>query len=289
MKQTRKLPQSSNTLLLISSIYKSLTKAEKKVADAVQNNPEIAVYLTVTDLSEKAGVGETSVIRFCRKLGYRGYHDFKLAMAQDIVNLPNYIEGHIEESDDAGVIAQKISANNVNMLQNTLDLIHAEELKKVAQTILKAKRLYIYGVGSSGITALDAHYRFMRLGIEVEAQRDSHIIAMSSSLVKKEDVVLGISTSGSTRDLVDSVKNAKKNGATVICLTSHARSPITNHADHILLVPSKEMPTQGGALSTKIAQIHMLDILSSLVYLMTKKTADAAIKKTAESVADKLY
>ncbi len=289
MKQTRKTSNNSNTLLLITSIYNSLTKAEKKVADAVVNNPEEAIYLTVTDLSEKARVGETSVIRFCRKLGYRGYHDFKLAIAQDIVNLPDVIEGQIEESDSVEAIAQKITMNNARLLQNTLDLIRTDELKKAALAIKNSRKLYIYGVGSSGITALDAHYRFMRLGQNVEAQRDAHIISMSASLVSKGDVVLGISTSGSTRDLVDPIRQAQKNGASVICLTSHARSPITKHADCVLLVPSKEMPNQGGALSTKITHIHMLDILSSLVYLLNKDSANLSIKNTAEAVADKLY
>lgn len=289
MKHVRKLNNSSNTLLMITSIYSSLTKAEKKVADAVQKSPEEAVLSTVTDLAEKAGVGETSVIRFCRALGFRGYHEFKLSVAQDLVNLPTYITGEIEEDDDISVIARKITMNNENILRRTMDLLHADQMQQAVEAIISANKIYIYGVGSSGITAMDAHYRFMRLGLNVEVQRDAHIIAMSAALVKKGDVVFGISTSGSTKDLVDPIKQAKENGARTICLTSHAKSPITYHADHVLLLPSKEMPFQGGALSTKIAQIHMLDILSTLIANSSQGNTLESIKKTANAVADKLY
>lgn len=289
MKQVRKPSHSSHTLLMISSIYPSLTKAEKKVADVVRSNPEEAVYATVTDLSEKSGVGETSVIRFFRKLGYKGFHEFKLSIAQDLANLQVYMNDEIEETDDFAVIAQKITMNNERILRNTMELLNLNELKKAVTSILSANKVYIYGVGSSGNTAMDAHYRFMRLGMNVEVQRDSHIIAMSAALVQEGDVVIGVSTSGSTKDLVDPIKQAHDNGAKVICLTSHARSPITNFADAILLIPAKEMPLQGGALSTKIAQIHMLDILSTLLLAQKKSAAYDAIRKTASAVADKLY
>ncbi|UVI27965.1 MurR/RpiR family transcriptional regulator [Paenibacillus spongiae] len=289
MKKTRKLNNSSNTLLMISSVYSSMTKAEKKVADAVQNNPEEAVLSTVTDLAETAGVGETSVIRFCRALGFRGYHEFKLSIAQDLVNVPNYNNGEIDESDTAMDIVRKVTMNNENILKNTLDLLDIEQMTKAVEAIIAANKVYIYGVGSSGITALDTHYRLMRLGMKVEAQRDSHIIAMSAAMVEKGDVVIGISTSGSTKDLVDPLKQAKENGARVICLTSHAKSPITNYADIVLLIPTREMPFQGGALSTKMAQIHVLDIMSTLITTLKKDETNDSIRKTANAVADKLY
>ncbi|MCQ6562897.1 MurR/RpiR family transcriptional regulator [Paenibacillus mendelii] len=289
MKKARRLNNSSNTLLMISSVYSSMTKAEKKVADAVQNNPEEAVLSTVTDLAETAGVGETSVIRFCRALGFRGYHEFKLSIAQDLVNVPNYLNGEIDESDNTMDIVRKVTMNNENILKNTLDLLDIEQMTRAVDAIIAADKIYIYGVGSSGITALDTHYRLMRLGMKVEAQRDAHIIAMSAAMVQKGDVVIGISTSGSTKDLVDPLKQAKENGARVICLTSHAKSPITTNADIVLLIPTREMPFQGGALSTKMAQIHLLDIMSTLITTLKKSETNESIRKTANAVADKLY
>ncbi len=273
---------------MISSLYSSLTKAEKKVADAVTQNPEEAVLSTVTDLSEQAKVGETSVIRFCRKLGFRGFHEFKLAVAQDLVDRPSVSNAEIEESDDAMTVARKMTMKHEMLLRNTLDLISADSLQEAVRSMLAAAKIHVYGVGSSGITALDLHYRLMRIGLNVEAHRDAHIIAMSASLLGKGDLVFAISTSGSTRDLVDPVRQAKGNGASVICLTGHMRSPIAAYADTVLLTPARELPMEGGALSTKMMQMHLLNILCTLL-AQNRSEAYASLEKTAKSVADKLY
>lgn len=285
----RNVAGASNTLLLLVSIYPSLTKMEKKVADVVQLNPEETILLTVTDLAEKADVSETTVIRFCRRLGFRGFQEFKLAIAQNMANIPSGIDGHIEDSDDPTAIAQKVTLKNKQVLQDTADFIQADIFNLAVDTLINAKKILTVGVGSSGVTALDAQYRFMRLGLNVEGQRDPHIFAMMASLIGKGDVAFGISSSGSTKDVIETMAIAKDNGARVICLTSHAKSPITNYADIVLLVPSRESPLQGGELSTKIGQIHMIDLLSQLILIKNKAVSLDSIQKTSNAVADKLY
>lgn len=285
----RHAAHSANTMLLLRSIYPSLTKTEKKVADVVEQHPEETIMLTVTDLAEKANVSETTVIRFCRRLGFRGFQEFKLSVAQHMSNLPSGADSQIEDSDDLSAVTRKVTMKCRQVLQDTADFMKAETLNAAVDALLQAQRILFFGVGSSGITALDAQLRFMRLGLHVEAQRDPHIFAMWAALVKKGDVAFGISTSGSTKDVVDSMMRARNNGATVICLTSHAKSPVTNYADIVLLVPSRESPLQGGALSTKIGQIHVIDLLSQLMIVKNKAAALDAIQKTSNSVADKLY
>jgi DNA-binding MurR/RpiR family transcriptional regulator len=276
-------------LVMISSIYNSLTNAEQKVADYVLSNTEATVYSSVTDLAEMAGVGETTVIRFCRKLGYRGYQEFKLSVAQDLVSPSENVHGKIEPTDDVETISKKITSFNSKALVDTQALLNKSQLQKATEALIKGRKIYFFGVGSSGITASDAKYRFMRLGFNVDYASDSHIIAMNSALVTEDDVVIGISSSGSTKDLVDAIRIAKSNGAFVICLTNHARSPITNYADAILLASSRETPLQGGAFSSKLAQIHVLDILSTLVAIQRKDDTFSSIEKTAKAVVEKMY
>jgi DNA-binding MurR/RpiR family transcriptional regulator len=287
--KTTKMADLTNSLLMLQSIYSSLTKAEQKVADTVLKDPEAAVFYTVTDLAEKAEVGETSVIRLCRKLGFKGYQEFKLSIVQDLATPTEQVHGEIEETDDLQTIMKKITAQNTQALQNASSLINELHVQQAIEAIIRANKLYFFGVGSSGITAADAKYRFMRLGFNVEAAADAHIIAMNASLVKQGDVVVGISTSGSTKDLVDAIKIAKENHAYIICLTNHARSPITYYADTVLLATSRETPLQGGAFSSKLAQIHILDILSTAIAIRLKDQTYAALEKTAKSVLDKLY
>ncbi|MFW5434028.1 MurR/RpiR family transcriptional regulator [Paenibacillus apiarius] len=279
----------TNTLLLTRSLYPSLTKTEKKIADYVLKDPDSVLYATVTDLAEKADAGETSVLRFCRNLGFKSYQDFKLSLAKDLVTPLKHQESQIEESDDLSSVAQKMTMENIASLEHTLSLLNMNELQKAVDAILKARRLFFMGVGSSAMTAMDAQYRFMRLGFVGEAVTDPHVMAMNATLMSVQDVVFGISTSGSTKDLVDAVRLAKENNVHFICLTSHAKSPITKFADSILLIRSRETPLQGGAFSSKMGQIHVLDILSTAVALQAKEKTCHAIQQTAKSVLDKLY
>ncbi|QQE80544.1 MurR/RpiR family transcriptional regulator [Alicyclobacillus sp. SO9] len=282
---------SSKTLAMLGSIYKSLSKAEQKVADAVASDVQGTVYSSVTDLSEKADVGETTVIRFCRKLGFRGFQEFKLTLAQEAVNSEQHVHGEIEisELDDTRTMCEKITLHNTQALQSTLNLLQESELEKAVTALQNHQKLYIFGVGSSGITAEDAKYRFMRQGFNADCATDGHVIAMNCALATKQDIVLGISTSGSTKDLVDGMRIAKENGAYIICLTNHARSPITSYADAILLTSFKENPLHGGAFSSKLAQIHVLDILTTLTALRMKERSSKSMESTAKSVLDKLY
>ena len=289
MSQYNRMSGLSDTMLSIKVIYPSLTKTEKKVADAILANADSAVMATITSLSELAGVGETTVMRFCRKLGFKGYQEFKLSIAIDLVNLPKHINEDIDESDDYQMVARKTTTNNERMVQETLGMINMIELKKAVKALIGARKIYVYGIVTSGTTAQDVYYRLMRIGMNVEAQQDSHIIAMTSALLQDEDVVFGISTSGSTADIVEAFRKAKSNGATTIALTANGSSALAELADIRLLVPSKEMPLQGGSFSTKIAQMHMLDILITLITMEQKETAYNFIKKTAKSVIDKMY
>lgn len=281
--------ESANTLLVISTIYNSLTRTEKKIADVIRDDPEAVVYVTLTDLAERAGVGETSVLRLCRKIGFKGYQEFKLSLAQDLVVPVRNVHSEIEESDDLQAMARKITAENTQAIENTLNLLDIQQMERAIEAIGKANKIYFFGVGSSANTAMDGKYRFMRLGFNAEVVNDPHIMAMTAALMSKDDVVFAISTSGSTKDIVDAVSLAGKKDVFIICLTSHLRSPLTQHADVVLLSKSRETPLQGGAFSSKLSQIHVLDILSTATAIRYKDKTYDALEKTTKSVVDKIY
>lgn len=281
--------EGSNCLLVIRSVYGSLTQTEQKVADVVLKNANDVIFTSVTDLAAQAEVGETSVLRFCRKIGFRGYQEFKLTLAQDLVKTGANVHDAITEEDDLASLAKKVTAHNSHAVNDTLALLNVEELRKAVDAILGGHRIIFYGVGASGLSALDAMYKFVRIGLPVQAIHDPHIGAMTASLLTDRDVVVGISFSGSTKDTVDIIRLAKESGAYVICMTNYARSPIVKFADAVLLTASKENPLQGGALTSKIAQIHVLDILFTAVAVKHKEKALVATEKTAKAVLDKLY
>lgn len=279
----------ANTLLVLSSIYNSLTRTEKKIADVIQQDPEAVVYITLTDLAEKAGTGETSVLRLCRKIGYKGYQEFKLSLAQDLVVPVRNVHSEIEETDDIRTIAAKITAENTKAIENTLNMLDTAQMERAIDAIGAARKIYFFGVGSSGNTALDAKYRFMRLGYDTEAVTDPHMMAMTAALMQRGDVVFAVSTTGSTKDIVDAVRLAKEKPVFLICLTSHLRSPLTQFADVVLLSKSRETPLQGGAFSSKLSQIHVLDVLSTATAIRFKDKAYEALGRTSKSVLEKIY
>lgn len=279
----------STTLHKIQNFMKVFTKSERKVAETVLSQIENTIYYSVTDLSEHAGVGETTVLRFCRKIGFKGYQEFKLALAKEMVHPVKSLHQEVTEEDDPLVIAQKVTATNVEAIQATLSTIEPKQLERAVELLTEANRIHFYGVGTSGATAIDAKYKFLRIGLAIDAYTDSHIQAMAATTLKKGDVAVGISVSGSTKDTVDSLTVARDSGASVICITHYARSPITKIANVVLLTAAKESPLQGGALSSKIAQLHVVDILHTAIAMRIKEKALYFKEKTAKAVINKIY
>ncbi|RSK28876.1 MurR/RpiR family transcriptional regulator [Bacillus sp. HMF5848] len=268
---------------LINSHYPSLTKSEQKVASVVVEQLEKVLYYSVTDLADVAEVGETTVLRFCRKIGLKGYQEFKLAIAKDLSTMEQ------EEPDEGTNFISAISNYTKNAIDETMHLINEQVLQQAINVLNEAKSVYFYGVGTSGLTAQDAKYRFIRIGRQVDAIIDPHIQAMTAATLSKGDVVVGLSVSGSTKDTIDSLSIARQNGATVIAITYYARSPITKIADYVLLSGGKESPLEGGSLASKIAQLFVIDLLCTGLALQNKEQAIKMKEKTAQAVVEKIY
>ncbi|WNC17499.1 MurR/RpiR family transcriptional regulator [Brevibacillus brevis] len=273
----------------ISSYVKSLTKSEKKVALYVLDHFEDILNMSVTDLAEQANVGETTVLRFCRKLDFKGYQEFKLALAKSTVHPLANLHSQLTESDPFQVMLQKVNASNVQAIQETTGMVDAKELNRAVELILNSRKIHVYGAGVSGVTALDAKSRFMRIGLSVDAFLDAHQQAMAATTLSENDLAIGFSVSGSTKDTVDALRIAKENGAKIIAGTHFARSPVTKMADVVLLHGGRETPLQGGSLAAKIAQLHAVDLLYTGVALRMKEKALYFREKAAKAVADKAY
>lgn len=278
----------------ISSYQNAFTKSEKKVSDFVQANMESTIYMTVTELAERIGVGETTVLRFCRKMGFKGYQSFKMAVTKEVAKSSHDVfdeakKEEFNEADEVQFIVQKTLANNVQSLKETASILDIKELEKAIQYIITSKRIVFYGVGVSGNTAADARDKFIRIGQSTEAFVDSHIQAMSATTLTEEDMAIGISVSGSTKDTVDALKIAKEKGAKILSITHFTRSPITKLSDVVLLTGGRETALQGGSMSAKIAQLFVIDILCNGVAGKLKDEALQFKEATAKAVADKAY
>ncbi|MGP3778719.1 MurR/RpiR family transcriptional regulator [Halanaerobium saccharolyticum] len=278
-----------NVLPKIRSEYNSLPPSEVKVADYVLQNPEEIIYLSVSELATEVDVSDSTIIRFCKDVGFKGYQEFKLFIAQDLVVTIEDINEDISENDDLETLSKKITFSNKQAIEETMSVLDLDALKAAIDKILNSDKIQFYGVGASGITACDAKYKFLRIGKNVDCYTDAHLQAMSAATLGENDLVVGISHSGSTKDVVDSCRIAREAGATVICITGHNKSPITRVSDIKLLTATKEGPLGSGALRSKIAQLHMLDLIFTGVSLKQKEKTIKFTEKTAKAVIDKLY
>ncbi len=164
-------------------------------------------------------------------------------------------------SGDMNALARKVAFGSTKSINDTLSILNLKELERGIDAIVKVRKAEFYGVGASGFTALDAKYKFLCIGVYCDAFTDSHLQSMLADTFDSKDVVVGISQTGSTKDVVDSCKIAKDNGATVICITAYAKSPITRVADVILRTATQESPLGSGAILSKIAQLYVVDLL----------------------------
>lgn len=283
----------SDFLKLIESTYNQFTKAEKKVADYILKHPKEVVFMSITDLAAACEVGDTSVFRFCRTMKMQGYQEFRLQLSLSMTD-KSAIENvtgiqPIILSDSFEVISQKVLQNNLSAIQEAYSLLKAEEIARAIFYFEQAKRIYFFGVGTSMVSALAATNKFLKITSKVNCFMDSHMQAMVASMLSSEDLAVVISYSGSSKDSIQTAKLAKENGAKVICITRHEKSPLTAYADVTILCGAHEGPLEGGSTSAQISILYLIDILYMEYYKKCFDTSNINNQKTTESVFDKLY
>jgi len=282
-------PLKAGCLLRIKSAMEMFKPAERAVAKFVLNNPERVMQMSVSEVARDVEVGEATVIRFCRALNYKGYQEFKLRLAQDLVEPVEFIHENISFADNTAELAQKVFQTNVKAVEDTRKVLDPEMIEVAAKALVGARKIDIYGVGYSSFTALDAKLKLVRLGLIADAYGDAHLQAMAAASLAKGDVAIGISHSGSTKDVVDALTAARKSGAITISITNFSPSPITRVSDVVLLTASPESPLGGEVLTSRIAQLCVIDVLSVALAVELGERCLDLIKKTSEAVKKKRY
>lgn len=272
-------------LSMINSLQNDLTKSEKKLCKYLIEDQDLIIRSTITQLAEVTGISDSTIIRFCRKFGYSGFHDFKIGLAQEVSALKaeekeEILSGPIDENDSIETIAKKFHSINIDALQQTMDLMHYNEISRCADMIMKAKKVHFIGIGHSGTTAQDTKYKFMRTGIDTDVYTDGHTMIMMASIMNKDDLVFAISHSGNTAEVVNSLKVAKEAGAKVISITCGINSKVIGYSDASIFYASTETKFQTGALSTKIAQFFVIDLIYTEVIRNSIDKISLKIKTT---------
>lgn len=276
-------------LVNIQSKIKFLTGSERKVADYILENYMEVLNYTVTELAEKAKVSDATVVRFCRSAGYKGYQDLKINLAQDAIVPYKHLNNSLEKEDTPSQIARKVIRSEIETLEETMNILNMRELEQSAEAIRTAKRVVFFGSGGSVMVAMDAMHKFLKIGIRCTVQMDVDVQAMESALLEEGDVAIGISHSGTNRNVIDCLKNAKESKAVTIGLTTYGKSPILKYCDYILMTSTKETVFKSESVTARIAQLSVLDSLVSIVSFLDYDKAYKAIQRTRSATSGRKF
>lgn len=275
-----------NYLGKIRSYYAKLSEKEKKIADYILDNPENIIHSTINEVAEDLNVADATVFRFCKRLGFKGYQAMKIALASEIITPIQQIHEEITEEDDEKTISEKAFQSNIRTLENTLNILDQTSIKKAIDLLIQADRVEFYGTGGSSVIAMDGFHKFVRTGIKAFAFIDSHFQLMSASQLTDKDVAVVISHSGTNKDTISILKTAKKNGAKTIGITSYPKSPIAQIADVALYTSSEETEFRSEALSSRIAQLSLIDALYVNVMVANKEASHQSLEKVRDAISE---
>lgn len=264
----------------------ALTASELKIVEQLEKN-EKPFLLSMNELSALSNVSEPSVVRLYRKLGYTSYQELKVALAQELAansssQTTNSIEIHKE--DLADVVFEKIADQVSTAMTMTKEKLNVEQVEEAVDQISKADRLFFFGQGLSGTIAEDGAHKFMRIGGTTLAVKDPHYQAIYANHMNKGDVVIAISHSGETVNIIEVVAMCQKSGAKVIIITSNPKSTLANMADILLLTQAQETEKRSDAMVSRLVQLALIDMLYTRVVSIGGKDVEEAVNQSRLAV-----
>ncbi|MFI3170461.1 MAG: MurR/RpiR family transcriptional regulator [Faecalibacterium sp.] len=279
----------ANVFTKITNEYYQLTSAEKKISDYVVIHQHQTQYMSISELAEECGVAEATVSRFCKRLNYKGYNAFKLAIANSTAThgTRNPLAGEVRKDDSFFDMCQKVYDADVDAVRQTLALVRAEEVIAAAEVLLHADKVICMGQGGSMILAQEAAHLFSTARTGFFAIWDSHLQIVSVSQLGAQDAVLFFSYSGSTKELLEVLSVVKQRGAKSILITHFPKSPGAGLADVVLQCGALEGPMQLGSVAARMAQLFLTDVLFSEVCRRDLEACQARRETIAEALAEK--
>lgn len=251
----------------IKESYERLSVSEKRIAKYIIENPNEVIKMPISELADKCQTSKPTVVRLCKTLGYKGYKELCMYLNADIMLSENGEMNYkdINPNDNSPEIVAKVSENNIKAIRNTVEIMDYAVLNSAVDLLVKARRIDFYGVGNSGFVALDAQNKFLRINKLATAQTDPHLQILTASNLSENDVAVFISYTGETRDLLDTLDIVKSTGASTISITKLGKNSLSQACDINLFMVSDESFIRSGAMSSRIGQLCVVDMLFSIV------------------------
>ena len=253
-------------LLKIRETLHALSPKEQQLARFILDQPEAAVDMQIEELASACSVSVSTVIRMCKSLNYAGFKELSRALYSDLA--PSREESRFEDihpGDEPDTVMRNICLSSIQAIEQTMAIIDRHELERAVDLLCRAQRVDFYGMGTSGLVALDAGSKFSRISKISIAHADPHSQILTALTLRPEDVAVLISYSGETNDILNLAREIKKIGTTIITLTRYGKNSLSSMADICLYSSSTETLLRIGAMSSRIAQLCVIDILYASV------------------------
>lgn len=254
-------------LTVIEDHLDYFTKSEKAVAEYVLKKPGNVISLTTKNLAAKSKSSEAAIIRFCKRIGINSFRDLKIVLAKEI-NLEKHeliYDSPIQLDDDTSEVVNKTFTKSIKAFQSTSQLISTQELEKAANLIHKSHRVYLYGAGASSIVAHDFNMKLLRINTLAFQHQDIHVQMMYAANMNENDVLFVVSTSGTTKEVLELLSLAEERNTTAVLLTQKKKSPARNKAKIILDISVEEEKIRIGTMTARLAQLAIIDALFTMI------------------------
>lgn len=246
----------------LSNHLETLPPQERRLGEYILKSPASVVHLGITELAYTCGISPSTVTRFCKTFHFKGFPDFKMKLAGELAHQPSQAQYQdVIAGNDLHKIVQAMEANHLASITDTTRLLDMNELRRAVDALCRAGRIDLYGVATSSIIAQDFYQKLVRIGKHATAFADSHMQITSASTLGTGDVAFAVSYGGETPETIDALRCAKDSGALTVSLTQYGSNTLASLADISLFSSSLEEGMRRGDMASRIAQLHVIDIL----------------------------
>lgn len=261
--------------------YNNMTPVERSIADFFLSNTE-KMDFSSKNISKRLYVSEAALSRFSKKCGYKGYRELIFSYEKDL-------ENDIPKEDiepDISSFTKKIKESYASILQEEFGLLNEKQIRKVVEKLENARKIYIFGIGSPGLIAKEFQQRFIRIGLPMEAVTDAQLMQMCAALTDEETLVIAISLSGKTKEVNNSVRIAKKKGASVVYITTNENAETAECCDELIRVAGTKNAEAGNMVSPQFSLLMMLDVLFAYYFANNTYYKVKKYKETMSAVRE---
>lgn len=275
-----------NITIKLRELIGSLTPMEKRVAEYVSQNLTEIPKMSVKMLARNSETSEASVMRFCKSFGYTGYRDFIVDISSSLGAMEDETNQYtdIQPGDDLETIISNISLNNCRSIEDTIHILDKDAVRQAVALLRSTRKVDFFGMGASGLVCQDAQQKFTRIHMNCHAYIDGHSQLTAASLMEKGDAAVLVSNSGNTKEIIETLRLARENGASLIAITRYAKSILALESDIVLHISTPEITIRSGAMGSRIAMLNIIDILFAGVASADYELVKPYLSKTHDAL-----